>query len=82
MSHHEHQTKEVGVVFPACNHLSALNLHLALPLQVMALVKPDGGGLFLLLLFFSKDKTFLKGSKLNASHAQLHSNMKHILCTN
>lgn len=37
------QTKEVGVVSPECNHLSALNLLSALPCQVMVLVKPDEG---------------------------------------
>lgn len=31
VSHQEHQTKEVGVAFPECNHLSALNLHSVLP---------------------------------------------------
>lgn len=59
VSHQEHQTKEVGVAFPECNHLSALNLHSVLPWQVMVPVKLDEGIFafyFFIYLFFKRQK--------------------------
>lgn len=56
----------VGVVFPECNHLSALNLPSVLAWQVIVLVKPDEG-ILELSFFYSKTQ---KMSKKHLAAAQ------------